>query len=59
MKTEKWIIREHMEGVPDVERVYDLVHGETVREGFDKIPNTHRSLYGDPSGRLGKVLVRW
>ncbi|MER5770872.1 MDR family NADP-dependent oxidoreductase [Streptomyces sp. NPDC001985] len=25
MRTEKWVVREHMEGVPDVERVYERV----------------------------------
>ncbi|MFD9720141.1 MDR family NADP-dependent oxidoreductase [Streptomyces sp. NPDC059076] len=30
MKTQKWVVREHMEGVPDVERVYEKVVEDLV-----------------------------
>ncbi|CAL9642968.1 MULTISPECIES: NADP-dependent oxidoreductase [unclassified Streptomyces] len=36
----------------------EIVHHETVRHGFDAIPEAYRSLYTDPAANRGKLLVR-
>ncbi|UUU36521.1 NADP-dependent oxidoreductase [Streptomyces sp. CA-210063] len=36
----------------------EIAHHETVRHGFDSIPEAYRSLYTDSAANRGKLLVR-